>query len=467
MRIATFTLLLSLFAGVAFGQSKFGPDSVKCWENTQIYYQLYKSKQYAEAYDAWYYVYQNCPEAYKNTFIFAPKIVESKLKATKDEAKKKELTGILLESYDKRLQYFPEKEGYVLSSKGLDQLSYVDDPQEAYSTFKKAYESNGYDLPAAAFNGWFIAAAKMFNAKQMEMEGVFEVYNIVSEAIEVNNNNLNKEIAPLALKRDSTQDISDKELKDLEKAERELERFETVDANVEKILAPIATCDKLSLIYNNESFEANKANATWLRRAAKMLQKERKDENGDVSDCTDNPLFYKIATALNDLEPSATSSRAVAQLAIKNGDYSKAIGFYNQAIALDPDPKKKADDHLRIANAYLKSGNLPGAKSSCLRAAGLRPGWGDPYLLLAQVYGAAEGACGENVFEKKACYWAAVDKARYAKSIDPSVSAKADKLISAYRSRVPDKSLSFQLGHKDGEKYHIGCWIQETVTVAF
>ena len=115
MRIATFTLLLSLFAGVAFGQSKFGPDSVKCWENTQIYYQLYKSKQYAEAYDAWYYVYQNCPEAYKNTFIFAPKIVESKLKATKDEAKKKELTGILLESYDKRLQYFPEKEGYVLS----------------------------------------------------------------------------------------------------------------------------------------------------------------------------------------------------------------------------------------------------------------------------------------------------------------------------------------------------------------
>jgi tetratricopeptide (TPR) repeat protein len=461
-------LLALLLAGIgASAQSKFGPDSVKCWESTQIYYQLYKSKQYVEAYDAWYYVYTNCPAAYKNTFIFAPNILEAKIKATSDPAQKQQYIDVLIGSYKKRMEVFPGNEGYVLASEALDELTYVKDAEVAYKTFKRAYELNGFDLPAAAFNGMFISAARMYNDKKLDMAGVFEVYNIVSEAIEKNNNNLNNEIATLQLKRDSTQDITEKETKDLEKAVRELERFETVDANVEKVLAPIATCDKLNLLYNKETFAANKTNATWLRRAAKMLQKERVNANGEAEDCTGNPLFYDIATALNALEPSATSARAVAALAFKNGDYSKSVSFYNQAIGLDPDPKKKATDYLKMATAQIKTGSLAAAKASCLKAASLRPGWGDPYLLLAQIYGSAEGACGDNVFEKKAVYWAAVDKARYAKSIDPSVAGKADKLINAYSKAVPPKDLSFQLGHKEGERYTIGCWINETVTVAF
>ena len=75
---------------VASAQSKWGEDSIKCRENLYIYYELAKSKNYAEAYEPWTYVYENCPASSKNNVIFGPRIVEAKLKAaTTDEDKAK------------------------------------------------------------------------------------------------------------------------------------------------------------------------------------------------------------------------------------------------------------------------------------------------------------------------------------------------------------------------------------------
>ncbi|MGB0176020.1 MAG: hypothetical protein ACPF9D_02565 [Owenweeksia sp.] len=443
-------------------QSKWGEDSIKCRENLYIYYELAKGKNYTDAYDGWKYVFDNCPASSKNNVIYGPYIVEAKIKASNDEAKKAEFKQLLMDVYDKRVELYPEDEAYVLERKGLDMLQhYPDSTFKAYKTFKRALELSN-EHSAAFYNAYFIAAARLFNDKVFDIADVFQAYNVVQEGLEYNNNVLNRQIKEYKDKEEAGT-ISDKEMKELEKAERELERFDDVASNNEKVLGPIATCDKLSIIYNNETFEANKADAVWLRRASKMLAKEREDD-GETTDCTDNPIFIKVAEALYNLEPSASAARSMAIKAFKNGDYSKAAGYFKEAADQEVDPKKSSADYLRIAVANQKTGRLSDAKAAALKAASLRKGWGDPYIVLATIYAQADGTCGANVFEKKAVYWAAIDKLQYARSIDAGASGKANRLIAVYKQQLPDKGISFQLGHEQGEKFTVGCWIGETIT---
>ncbi len=451
---------------VAQAQPKWGEDSVKCRENLYIYYELAKAKNYLEAYDSWIYVFENCPASSKNNVIFGPYIVEAKIKATTDPAKKEEFKNLLFKVYDKRTELYPNDEAYVLERKGLDVLQHWPDSTEmAYNLFKQALEMSN-EHSAAFYDKYFIAAAMLFNDKVFEITDVFQAYNVVQEGLEYNNNVLNREIKELNKKvEDST--ITNKEKSQLEKAKRELERFDAVVTNNEKILGPIATCDKLKLIYNEETFEANKTDAVWLRRAAKMLSREREDDNGETTDCTDDPIFFKVAEALYKLEPSPTSARAVGIIALKNNNNSKAMEYFKEAANLEVDPKKQATDYLRIASISLKVGRLADAKAYALKAANARSGWGTPYIIIASAYAQADGQCGDNIFEKKAVYWAAIDKLKYAKSIDPSVSSKANQLINSYKKQLPDKATIFQLGIKEGDKHSIGCTVNETIIVDY
>lgn len=451
---------------VANAQSKWGEDSVKCRENLYIYYELAKNKNYTDAYDAWKYVYDNCPASSKNNVIFGPYIVEAKLKAAATDAEKAEFAKLLYSVYDTRIALYPNDEAYALERKGLDMIqNSPDSTQQAYEIMKRALELSN-EHSAAFYNAYFIAAARLFNKDVFEVKDVFQAYSVVQEGLEYNTNALNVEITELQTKEEEGT-ITDKEKKQLAKAERELGRFDNVASNNEKILGPIATCDKLTLIYNEESFEANKEDAAWLRRAAKMLSRERENDEGETVDCTDDPIFFKIAEALYGLEPSPTSARAVALIAIKNKNYSKGVEYLKEAVASEVDPKKKSNDYLRMATSYQKMGSLANAKSAALQSASFNKSWGKPYIVLATVYAQADGQCGNNVFEKKAVYWAAIDKLKYAKSIDPSVSGTANKLISAYKGQLPDKSIIFQLGVKQGDKHTIGCFVNETITVDY
>lgn len=449
--------------GLGYAQPKWGEDSTKCHENLYIYYELTKSKSYDQAWDSWSYVFENCPGASKNTFIKGPSIVKAKIKGTADVAEKAKYKAMLMDVYDMRLKYFPGKEGYVKERKALDMAKqYPDSSEAAFKIFKEALEID-QKHSAAFYNSYFIVAARLFNKKIFTIEDVFQSYNVVAEGIEFNNNNLNRKIKTLKDKQEASE-LSQKEEKALAKAERELARYEDVETNVEKVLGPISTCDKLQALYNDETFEANKTDATWLRRAVKMLSKERKNEEGELEDCTDDPIFFKIAEAVYQLEPSAPAARAMGKLAWKNNDYNKALSFFKEAADQEVDPKKQANDYYKLAISNQKLGRLAVAKSNLLKAASLKKGWGDPYVVLATLYAQADGTCGSNVFEKKAVYWAAIDKLKYAKSIDGSASNKANRLINIYKKQLPDKSVVFQLNKKQGDKYTIGCWINETVT---
>ena len=246
-----------------------------------------------------------------------------------------------------------------------------------------------------------------------------------------------------------------------------LRNITKVQSNIEKILSPLLTCDKLTLIYNEEAFEQNKDSIEWLKRAGNLLQKERVGDNGEMTSCTDNPVFISIAETLYEIEPSAQAALNMAKLGVNKSDWAMAKKYYTEAIEQEEDLRRKANSYMGLAYVNQKMGALSAAKSNCLKAGQLRKDWGNPYLYLATLYAEAAGTCGANAVEKNAVYWAAINKLSYARSIDPSIANKAAKLISAYTQQIPDKGISFQLGYKEGDKINIGCWINETVSVKF
>lgn len=472
MKAALYTLAFVIGMGGLLKAQDYGEDSATCRENLYIYYELAKKKEYLQAYESWQKVYDMCPGSSKNNFIYGPYIVKAKIKeakAAKDTATYNKFFDLLMEVYDKRNDLYPGKEGDVAARKALDFFTYAKKrDQEAYDLFEEALKIGGQKQSAAFYNYYFVAAVRLFNAKTFSMEQVFNAYNIVTEGIEVNNNALNVQIAEMIVKRDSNgTELTDKENKALAKSERELERYTKVELNLEKTIGKIATCEKLTIIYNENTYAEHKMDTVWLKRAAKMLQRERRNAEGEMEDCTDNPIFFNISESIYSMQPSAPAARAMFIMAYRNGDYAKATQYVDEAISYELDPIKRSNDYMKLAQVQLKRGNLAAAKRAAINAANANKGSGDPYILLAQIYASADGKCGNNVFEKKAVYWAAINKLNYAKSVDPALAGKANKLIAAYKKQLPDKSIIFQLGKVEGDTYTIGCWINETITVTY
>ncbi len=475
MKKVVLVAIVALSAILVQAQPKklWGPtsaDSVKCWENLNISGSYYQNKNYADAFDSWYQLYSTCPGASKNTYVIAPKVIEARIAKETDPAKKAELVTILIKQYDDRLAYFYEadKEGYVKSEKAADYLKYNgDDTETAYKYFTEAFAASGKDMYPHHLNSYFISSVRMYNAKKIELDQLLEDYDQITAALDYNIIKYNKEIEQLELLK-SKDSCDSKCEKNLANYVKYLENYDKVQSNIEKMLAPVLTCDKLTLLYNNERFEANKTDEKWLKTALRMLEKERTDEAGNTTECaSSNPVYPRIAEALYKLNPSAQAARSIGNESFTKKEYSKAIKYYEEAIKLEEDPRARAKDLLNIALAKQRSGNLSEAKTYALKAAAMRKNWGDPYIVLASIYADAAGTCGENAIEKNAVYWAAIDKLNYAKSIDVECANKANKYIAAYKGAVPQKSTAFALGYKEGDRYTIGCWINETVVLKF
>ena len=474
MKMRNLVTALFVVATIAMqAQSKWGAsaaDSVKCWENYNNFGSLMQTKSYVAAYEHWNYVYTNCPGVKKNTFIYAPRILKAMIKAATTDEDKAKYVDQLIGSYPKRLEYFPGKEAYVTAEMALQIWKYKKDHVKAYAAFEAAYTLNRSELTPAQVNGYFLSAVKMKNDKLIELDQLIKVYLRMNETIADNRILLSNTIADLEKKKESTGGTLDsKDTKKLKNANTSLKAYTTVESNIEKAIGPVLSCNNLALFVNEETFAANKDNKKWLGRAAKMLQKERTNEEGVSEDCTDNPMFIKIAKQMVDLEPSSGGYRALAKTFFKEKNYSEAAVFYNKALELEADPEYKSKDYLSAADCYRRLGSLSKAKQYSKSALSLKGGWGDPYLMLAQIYAtaAADGSCGKDIVEKKGVYWAAINMCYKAKSVDASKTSMSNKLISVYKKGVPQKSTAFQLGYKAGDKINIGCWINETVTIEF
>lgn len=436
---------------------KYGPDKELCEQNLSIYIEFYKQKNYKDAYKPWTYLFNNAPKRTKNIYLHGPKIIKAMIKNLNDQSRFTPLVDSLIMVYDQRNVYYKGKEAYVIGMKGADLYKYkkttTEGLQTSYEELKKAFEMAGNESTASVLNYYFMATTKLVQAKVLQVEDLIALFSDLSGVISYKEAKLSQDI----YNAEQIEELSAKEQKLLKKNKKELKTLGDVKTNLEKTLAPHATCEKLIELYV-KNFEQNKDDVAWMKRAAKLLNKK---------ECTDSDIFFSISEALYNIDPSSSAAANMGIRSLKRKDYEKAEGFYIYALENEPDKINKAQYAFRLAQTYGAMNKNNSAKSYALKAAAYRSGWGEPYLLIGDLYAKTSRQCGEfkTEFLKRVGYWAAIDKYEYAKRIDPQLSKKSNERIEKYTKQMPSKTDIFSEGLIDESSYKIDCWYSETVKI--
>jgi len=109
------------------------------------------------------------------------------------------------------------------------------------------------------------------------------------------------------------------------------------------------------------------------------------------------------------------------------GKYAKAEQlFYEEAWEIGRESPRVSSLFLiaKICYSHLKRFNK--AREYAKKAAALKKDWGEPYILLGQIYAASDALCKEDT-DKLYLPWLAMDQWLHAKKIDPAATAMANK----------------------------------------
>ena len=149
---------------------------------------------------------------------------------------------------------------------------------------------------------------------------------------------------------------------------------------------------------------------------------------------------------------------AIAQAFQSKGDYTKAMKYLNEALAVETDPAERQLLLVRMALVGLVSNDIQGAASAARQARDLNPEDGVPYFVLAQCYGISAAHC--EGFAGPATFWAAYDTMAKAVELLPSDSEyrePAKTSMNAFRSRFPTSEECFFNELQEGARYTVNC----------
>ncbi|AVR44326.1 hypothetical protein C7S20_03100 [Christiangramia fulva] len=449
---------LALFAVALLGSGAVSAQSDDCVTMAALAYDDAKAKNYEAAYPALLKVKEKCPKYSLATYQYLERALEYKIdKASGDQ--KKEFIQQLIDTWKQRLELYPDKteKGKVYSDIALPKFdNNIGSKEEQYKAFDKAFteDKENFTSPKGLY-AYFDLMVDMQDAGKRNLQDVFDIYDRVIDKIEEEENDAAEDLAPLLKKQENNEKLTSKEEKQIKYAEINLSNYAKVKEALNAKLGARADCDNLIPLYKKD-FEEKKTDIAWLKNANARLS---------AKDCTEDPLFVKVSEALYKLEPSASAAYSLGQTAEANGNYSKALQYYNEAANLETNPSDKAKIYYRIANNYKDKGNFSQARNFYKKAVNAKPSLGSAWLQIASMYAQSANNCGDDAFTKRAVYWLAADYAARAARVDPSISGNANQAAAAYRGRAPQKSDVFQSSYNPGDAIQIGCWIGETVRI--
>jgi tetratricopeptide (TPR) repeat protein len=424
----------------AQGTKKYGEtpeDSAECIMNLSLYTEFYKqwkgsgykNESLYDAIQPWRNIFKECPAASLGTYVNGAKMYTFLIRNEKDPVKKDALIDTLMMIYDNRVANFG-KEGYVLGRKGVDIYTMrLKDYEQAYDILQKSVELEGDGTDANVMVFYMRATKKMIDEGKAPEDIIFDNYDISSKIIEAN--------------IDANQDNA-----------RKLTNWENVRGNIDLIFEPFATCEAIIKIYTPK-FEENPEDTKMLKKLIKLLDRKK---------CTNDQLYFDATVKLYEVEPSAESAYLIGKMMMKNQQFSDAIEYLKEGEKLE-DSDDRADAYLYIAECYRTLNNYSAARTYALKSAQERPGSGNPYIMIGDMYANSVKACGGNDIQKKAVYWVAVDKYYKAKQVDPEAADVANDRIRTYSVYFPPKEDIFFHDLNEGDEYTVGCWINEKTKV--
>lgn len=137
----------------------------------------------------------------------------------------------------------------------------------------------------------------------------------------------------------------------------------------------------------------------------------------------------------------------------------------NSAIAQNPD-SLLVNDLNRKAHLAFNAKEYEECRAYALQSLKIDSTFGEAYIIIGFAYIDSRNLCFEDKFNQGMIICLAVDMFEKAKQVDPYVTERADKLISVYSKYFPSKEAAF-IDIPSGQKYKIGCWINEETTVRY
>ncbi|PKV48130.1 hypothetical protein ATE84_0119 [Aquimarina sp. MAR_2010_214] len=449
-------VLFIIATGLALSTTKVDAQATDCATTASIAYEHAKVKNYAAAEEPLWKVRKECPTYSVATYQFGQKLLADKYKKA-SAAEKSAIANEIIILWKERFQYFPAKTKIGDMHSDIGQLMYdnkIGSKESQFVEFDKAYtkDKKNFKRPKKLYT-YFSLFVDLHGEGKKELQGVFDLYDDITEKIENEESRLAKTLGELTEKEEAGTTLSSKEKRKLKVYGINLTAFSKVKAGINQKLGELADCKNLIPLYVGQ-FESKKTDVSWLKGAAGRMSSK---------DCTDDPLFFKLVEALHKTEPSAKSAYYLGILALKDKKTTTALKYFNQSAELETKARDKAKVYFKIGEVMKRQGSKGKARSYYRKALKYRPSMGVCYLRIASMIAGSANSCGTDVFSKRAVYWLAENYARRAGKVDPSLKSTANKFAANYHAKAPTKTDIFNNPEK--KSISIGCWIGETVRV--
>lgn len=426
---------------------KYGNDSIECVKNLSLYrgdYKQWKQSNYKNdlinsALKYWRYVLDNCPKATENLYVDGVKMIKFRIKKEKDKAQKQILLDTLMMLYDMRIHYYPihykkgtSQVGELLGRKGVDlyQIS-PGNYAQAFEILGKSIELDKENTRGPVFVYYFRSITKMAQKGETDTTAVVDAYDMLSDYIDYNIDKYTQ----------------------LNKA-KQMEQWTNIKGNIENTFEPFANCKDLVRIYTKK-YDETPDDVELLKKITKLLDKK---------DCFESELYFKATVGLYEHEPSPESAYLIGKMLLKEEKYVEAVPYLEEAIKMENETRAyKA--LIFLAEDFMNLKRYQRSRATALEAAKINPKAGKPYVIIGDIYAASAKDCGNDELTTKVAYWAAVDKYKKARSVEPDLAESMNKRISSYRKYFPSTELLFFHNLNEGDAYTVECWINEVTTV--
>ena len=273
----------------------------ECVMNVSLFHEAVKNKMYADAYEPWWDVYKNCPNANKSIYSDGAKIVEALYQATSDKGEKERLAKLAIEMQDKRIKYFGNDpkypKAYILGEKGLAYIDFYGESKydDARECLRKSAEGMGIKSKMAVLKALVDVSYSLYKAnpddKAEDLIGDYELASglLADQAADPNNKNA-------------------------ELASKQKDYVDNIFA-----ISGAADCNKLDELYADD-VEDNKNNLDVLQKIVKLYKRVR---------CTESDVYFAACEAAHKLQPTDESAAGCASMAAKKGDYEAAVMYYD------------------------------------------------------------------------------------------------------------------------------------------
>lgn len=410
-----------------------------------VYKDYYRAKKYDEALIHWKDAYRLAPAAdgkAKYQFDDGVNIYKIMLNATADVNQKKNYIDTINMIYDKRQECFGD-EAYVNGLKGFDYFFVYPefgDEETTFELLKSNLDVKGKNMDYFVINPFTkLLVDRIVDEKIMHRDA--EKYmNLINAAVTNGKSTCKGSLC------ESWKIIED----------YTTDRFESLES----------VDDFYDCTYYTEKyytlFENNQDSCEIINLAYGRMSRGKCNTNDEKMQRLRTLKSSKCAPPV-----VATSCARLGYDEYSNGNYKKAVAAFESCVELSSDAEQKARLLLLIAKIHYRDlKNYPKARKYALDAASLKVNWGEPYLLIGNLYASSGPLCGSGRgWESQIVTWAAIDMWHRAKNIDPTTTTEATKLINTYSQYMPSKEDVFFRGLKVGDSYFIPCWIQTSTTI--